>query len=57
LALGYVLAIEPEIPLANMFYARDQSNVLGETVIFGRMRWPIRRPEVPLYQRAYQNGP
>ncbi len=57
LALGYVLAIEPEIPLANMFYARDQSNVLGETVVFGRMRWPIRRPEVPLYQRAYQNGP
>lgn len=58
LILNYLLCLRPEIPLANIFYGRDQSNVLGKTIYFSSMRWGIRRPEVRLFRAAYRDyGP
>lgn len=55
--LNYLLSLSPKdnIPMANLFYARDQSNVLGSKIVLSRMRYPIRRPEVDVYRMAYSH--
>lgn len=52
--LNAVLSLKYPLPLANIFYGRDQSNVLGQKIIMSRMRWPIRKPEVQIYAEAYR---
>lgn len=41
-------------PMANMFYSRDQSNVIGDRIVMSRMRYPIRKLEPSVYMRAYE---
>lgn len=55
--LNYLLSLHREVPLANTFFGRDQSNVLGDKIFFSRMRWPIRQREVGLYRTAYKGFP
>lgn len=43
-----------DLPLANVIYARDQSNVAGRTWIWSSMRHEIRQPEVALYQQVLE---
>lgn len=39
------------LPLANVVYARDQSNLLGQTWVWSSMEHDIRREEVKLYRK------
>jgi len=48
------LSHEFDLPLANVIYARDQSNVAGRTWIWSSMRHEIRQPEVALYQKVLE---
>lgn len=50
------LSLSPEFdfPLANVVYARDQSNVAGRAWIWSSMRHEIRQPEVALYQKVLE---
>jgi len=50
------LSLSPEFdfPLANIVYARDQSNVAGRAWIWSSMRHEIRQPEVALYQKVLE---
>ena len=50
------LSHEFELPLANVIYARDQSNVAGRVWIWSSMRHEIRQPEVSLYQRVLEHS-
>jgi len=43
-----------DLPLANVVYTRDQSNVAGRAWIWSSMRHEIRQPEVALYQRVLE---
>lgn len=38
-----------ELPMANDMFARDQQNVVADTVVWSRMKHLIRRPEVDLF--------
>jgi len=46
------LSLDNKLPLANVLYARDQSNVAGETWIWSSMKYEIRQPEVSLYKEV-----
>lgn len=46
------LALNNELPLSNVLYARDQSNLLGLTWIWSSMRHIIRQPEVHLFKTS-----
>lgn len=48
------LSREFDLPLANVVYARDQSNVAGRAWIWSSMRHEIRQPEVALYQKVLE---
>lgn len=50
LVLNQMLVNGTGLPLANVIYARDQSNVMGNTFVWSKMRHTIRQPEVALYQ-------
>lgn len=45
-----------DLPLANLMYARDQSNLLGNTWVFSSMRHLIRQPEVDIYYSALSHA-
>ncbi len=53
LALNKALSLSNELPLGNSIYSRDQMNVLLDTRVVARMSKEIRKPEVILYERAY----
>lgn len=57
--LNYILSLrndmENQLPLANIVFARDQSDVVGDIILLSKMRWPIRQPEVDLYKLAYES--
>ncbi|OGE26408.1 hypothetical protein A3C26_01605 [Candidatus Daviesbacteria bacterium RIFCSPHIGHO2_02_FULL_39_12] len=53
--LNYLTALGKPYPMANLIYGRDQTNVLGETMIFSRLRHGIRRPEVAFFRVMYQD--
>lgn len=57
-ALDFVVktCLTPNLPLANLMYARDPMNVLGETRVISRMARDIRQPEIKLYELFYQAG-
>jgi arginine deiminase len=50
--LNYILCLSKELPMANIFYGRDQSNALGDHIVLSSMRWKIRRPEIAIYKDA-----
>ena len=54
IALNWTLCISEDRPMANIMYARDQSNALGDKIIMSRMKREIRQPEVKLFRRGYQ---
>jgi len=45
------LSLSESLPLSNVMYARDQSNMLGSTLVWSSMRHEIRQPEVELYKQ------
>ena len=50
--LNYVLSLSNDLPVANIFYSRDQSSALGEKILLSSLRWNIRKPEVDIYKDA-----
>lgn len=48
--MNEILALKSDLPLSNVLYARDQSNLLGQTFIWSSMRHQIRQPEVYLFK-------
>ena len=51
-----ILSLGSELPLSNVLYARDQSNLLGRTWVWSSMRHTIRQPEVKLYRRVLEHA-
>lgn len=56
LMLNRVLSLDSKFPMGNLIYARDQMNVLLGTRFASTMAKPIRKPEVDLYEKVYQQG-
>lgn len=54
LALNLVLSVIPRLPLGNFLYARDQMNVVLDTIVVSAMKKGIRQPEVELYKIVYE---
>lgn len=50
IAINRVLSLGQKFPLANILYARDQSNLIGDTLVWSSMRYEIRQPEVELFK-------
>lgn len=50
--LNHVLSLSHPLPLANIFYGRDQTQALADRIILSSLRWDIRRPEVNVYKEA-----
>lgn len=48
--LNWMLSLRHIQPSGNIFYGRDQSNVLGRKLVWSSMRWPIRRSEICYYE-------
>lgn len=43
------------LPMANLLFGRDQSNMVGNVLLWSNMRYPIRRPEVDLWKIATES--
>lgn len=56
LVMNQMLVNGSQLPMANVIYARDQSNCIGDTIIFSSMRHEIRRPEVALYRSLLEHA-
>lgn len=50
--LNHLLSLSHDLPLANIFYGRDQTQTLTDRIILSSLRWHIRRPEVNVYKEA-----
>jgi arginine deiminase len=50
--LNYLLSLSNPLPLANIFYGRDQTQTLTDKILLSSLRWDIRRPEVSIYREA-----
>jgi arginine deiminase len=50
--LNHLLSLSHDLPLANIFYGRDQTQALTDKIILSSLRWDIRRPEVNVYKNA-----
>lgn len=50
LVINEILSLSNRLPMANVIFARDQSNLAGNTLVFSSMRHEIRQPEVALYK-------
>jgi len=50
--LNYVLSLSNPLPLANIFYGRDQTQTLADRIILSSLRWDIRRPETAIFKEA-----
>jgi arginine deiminase len=53
--LNEELCLETDMPLGNMYFARDQMNVALDKRIVSRMKKAIRREEVQIYERVYRS--
>lgn len=51
--LNTLLSLERAIPMSNIFYGRDQSQVIAGQIVMASLRWEIRRPEARLYRQAF----
>lgn len=54
--MNEVLSLKSELPLSNVLYARDQSNLLGRTFVWSSMRHQIRQPEVHLFKTVLNHS-
>lgn len=54
-ALNIALSYTPEVPMGNIYFARDQSNVLLDTCVLGNMKEDIRKPEVDIVYKALKS--
>jgi arginine deiminase len=50
--LNYLLSLSNPLPLANIFYGRDQTQTLADRLVLSSLRWDIRRPEVAIFKEA-----
>lgn len=50
--LNYLLSLSHELPLANIFYGRDQSQALADKLVLSILKWDIRKPEVLIFKEA-----
>jgi len=50
--LNHLLSLSYGLPLANIFYGRDQSQALTDKMILSVLKWGIRRPEVAIFKEA-----
>lgn len=50
--LNSLLSLERPSPMSNIFYGRDQSQVVADRVVVSSLRWEIRRPEAKIYRQA-----
>ena len=50
--LNYILSLSRPLPIANIFYGRDQSSALGDRILLSSLYWEIRKPEVQIYREA-----
>jgi arginine deiminase len=50
--LNHRLSLAQPLPLANIFYGRDQSQALADQLVLTRLKWHIRRPEVRVFKEA-----
>jgi arginine deiminase len=50
--LNHLLSLSHELPLANIFYGRDQSQALAHKLALSALKWEIRRPEVAVFKEA-----
>lgn len=53
LALNKRLCLGETMPLGDAIYARDQMNVLLGKRVVSKMKYPIRQPEVALFESVY----
>lgn len=51
-AINKILSLDEDLPMANVVYARDQSNLLGNSWVWSSMKRKIRQPEVALYKKV-----
>lgn len=61
LRLNHLLSLSHDLPLANIFYGRDQSQALTDRIVLSVLKWGIRKPEVEIFKKAltelgYDNG-
>lgn len=54
LAINTAFCLDTDLPMGNLIFARDQMNVLLGTRFRSAMAKPIRKPEVEVYERVYQ---
>ncbi len=52
--LNYQLSFSQGLPLCNIFYGRDQSNTLGDSILLSSMRWEVRKPEMEIYKEVLE---
>jgi arginine deiminase len=52
LRLNHLLSLTHELPLANIFYGRDQSQALADKLVLSILKWNIRKPEVAIFKEA-----
>ena len=50
--LNYLLSLAHKLPLANIFYGRDQSQALTSKLVLSTVKWEIRKPEVKIFKEA-----
>ena len=50
--LNHLLSLSYELPLANIFYGRDQSQALADKLVLSILKWNIRKPEVAIFREA-----
>jgi len=53
---GYFCKDGENVPLANIFYARDQSNLIGTTWVWSSMKHDIRKAEVDIYKDVVRHS-
>lgn len=54
IVINEILSLDGNLPMGNVVYARDQSNLIGGVWVYSSMRHPIRRAEVDLYQQVLE---
>ncbi len=50
--LNQELSLKYGIPLGNIYFARDQANVVYDTCVLGNMKFDVRKPEVGIIKKA-----
>ena len=54
-ALNESLSLYPTLPMGNIFFARDQANVIFDTCVLSNMKFDIRKPEVAVIYNALKS--